>query len=89
MMTVKEAALALDVEWRGKDVFFTGVSTDSRKAESGDLFVGLKGERFEGDEFVAIAHEKGAVAAMVSKAAGIKNQGLGIPLILMKDTRLG
>ena len=89
MMTVKEAALALDVEWRGKDVFFTGVSTDSRKVESGDLFVGLKGERFEGDEFVAIAHEKGAVAAMVSKAAGIENQGLGIPLILMKDTRLG
>ncbi len=89
MMTVKEAALALDVEWRGKDVFFTGVSTDSRKVESGDLFVGLKGEWFEGDEFVAIAHEKGAVAAMVSKAAGIKNQGLGIPLILMKDTRLG
>jgi UDP-N-acetylmuramoyl-tripeptide--D-alanyl-D-alanine ligase len=89
MMTVKEAALALDVEWRGKDVFFTGVSTDSRKVESGDLFVGLKGERFEGDEFVAIAREKGAVAAMVSKAAGIENQGLGIPLILMKDTRLG
>ena len=89
MMTVKEVASALGSKWQGKDILFTGVSTDSRKIERGDLFIGLKGERFNGDEFVSTASEKGAVAAMVNQSTGIKIKELGIPLIFVKDTRIG
>lgn len=42
-----------------------GVSTDSRALRSGDLFVGLRGERFDGDRFAAAALEAGATAVMV------------------------
>lgn len=37
----------------------SGVSTDSRKICQGDLFVALKGERFDGHDFVADAIQKG------------------------------
>lgn len=42
------------------------VSTDSRTIEAGDLFIAIKGERFDGHHFVAEALARGAVAAVVS-----------------------
>ena len=89
MMAVQEAARVLDAEWRGKDAFFTWVSTDSRTVKRGDLFIALRGDKFDGHKFVAVAKEKGAVAAMVCQGLEIGNQESGIPLILVKDTRLG
>lgn len=44
----------------------TGYSIDSRTLQPGDLFFAIRGERFDGHEFVAAALEKGAVAAVVS-----------------------
>lgn len=44
----------------------SGVSIDSRQVRSGDLFVAIKGEHFDGHAFVAAAFEAGASAAMVS-----------------------
>jgi len=41
------------------------VSTDSRMVRSGDLFVALRGDRFDGHRFVADALASGAVAAVV------------------------
>jgi len=46
--------------------FVTGVQTDSRKVKPGDLFVAIKGENFDGHDFLDEAFERGAVAAMVS-----------------------
>lgn len=89
MMTVQKAAHALDAEWRGEDVFFTGVSTDSRTATHGDLFVALTGEKFDGHNFVAAVKEKGAVAAMVCQDSWTESRKSAIPLILVKNTRLG
>jgi UDP-N-acetylmuramoyl-tripeptide--D-alanyl-D-alanine ligase len=42
-----------------------GVTTDSRSAGPGTLFVGLKGERLDGRDFAAKALEAGALAAVV------------------------
>ena len=42
-----------------------GVSTDSRNTRAGDLFVALKGDRFNGHDFLEQAARQGAVAAMV------------------------
>jgi UDP-N-acetylmuramoyl-tripeptide--D-alanyl-D-alanine ligase len=59
----------------------TGVCTDSRKVQRGDLFVALKGERFDGHEFVTEAVAKGAVAVMVQRPIAS-----AIPQVLVADT---
>lgn len=41
------------------------VTTDSRQVKQGDLFIALKGEKFDGHNFVADVLAKGAVAAIV------------------------
>ncbi len=46
-------------------VGISGVSTDSRMVRSGDLFVALRGDRFDGHRFVADALASGAAAAVV------------------------
>ncbi len=48
---------------------FTGVTTDSRKITEGLLFVALKGENFNGEDFAQDAINKGAAAVLVSKSA--------------------
>ena len=50
-----------------RDETITGISTDSRKISKGCLFVALKGERFDGHDFVEAAFEHGAVAALCSE----------------------
>lgn len=50
----------------------TGISTDTRTLQKGDLFFALNGENFRGDDFVAAAFQKGAVAA-VTDGSGYKD----------------
>ena len=42
-----------------------GVSTDTRSIKTGDVFVALEGENFDGHNFIAQAVEKGAIAVIV------------------------
>jgi UDP-N-acetylmuramoyl-tripeptide--D-alanyl-D-alanine ligase len=56
------------------------VHTDTRTLAPGDLFVALKGERFDANDFLAQAREHGAVAAIAHhglEAAGLA--GLEVP----------
>ncbi len=46
---------------------FTGVSIDSRKVRPGDLFVAIRGERYDGHDFVDAALRAGALAAVVEE----------------------
>jgi UDP-N-acetylmuramoyl-tripeptide--D-alanyl-D-alanine ligase len=46
---------------------YVGVSTDTRTLQPGELFVALRGERFDGTEFVAAAQEAGATGAVVER----------------------
>jgi len=56
----------------------TGVSTDTRQVATGELFVALRGERFDGHDYVGAALERGAVAAVVASARlGALRTGLG------------
>ncbi|MCI0448708.1 MAG: UDP-N-acetylmuramoyl-tripeptide--D-alanyl-D-alanine ligase [Chlorobi bacterium] len=48
-------------------VKFSGVSIDSRKCKAGDLFFPIKGERFNGHDFVAEVIKKGCKCAVVNK----------------------
>jgi UDP-N-acetylmuramoyl-tripeptide--D-alanyl-D-alanine ligase len=45
----------------------TGVSTDTRSLRSGELFVALRGDVFDGHEFVSTAFSKGALAVLVDQ----------------------
>ncbi|MFN3360688.1 MAG: UDP-N-acetylmuramoyl-tripeptide--D-alanyl-D-alanine ligase [Pseudanabaenaceae cyanobacterium] len=43
------------------------VNTDSRHIQPGELFVALRGEKFDGHDFVQQAIDRGAIAALVEK----------------------
>jgi UDP-N-acetylmuramoyl-tripeptide--D-alanyl-D-alanine ligase len=58
------------------------VEIDSRKVQPGDLFIALKGEHFDGHEYVAQAYAKGAIAAVVSRELPINGYQ-----ILVSDTQ--
>lgn len=51
------------------EIYFEGVSTDSRKITTNMLFVALKGENFNGESFAKDALKNGATAVLVSKTA--------------------
>jgi UDP-N-acetylmuramoyl-tripeptide--D-alanyl-D-alanine ligase len=67
MMDLTEAAAAVRARVHGPSVRFSGVTTDSRAIAAGDLFVALKGERFDGHEYVNEALRRGAAAALTSR----------------------
>lgn len=58
------------------------VTSDSRAAQPGDLFVALAGDRFDGHDFLAQARAAGAVAALAAR--GLDAQAL--PGLLVADT---
>lgn len=55
--------------------------TDSRTIKRGDVFLALKGESFDGHEFLAEAESRGAMALISEKKVNAK-----IPVLLVKDT---
>lgn len=52
---------------RHPEGLITGVSIDSRAVRPGDCFFAIKGENFDGHDYVAEAFSKGAACAVVSK----------------------
>ena len=58
-MSVSEAAALAGGRARGANPVFTGVSTDTRTLRAGDLFVALRGERYDGHAFLAQASAAG------------------------------
>jgi UDP-N-acetylmuramoyl-tripeptide--D-alanyl-D-alanine ligase len=72
MIARRLSAIASAVGGRvvGEDVTVDSVTTDSRLAAPGGLFVALKGEHADGHDFVTDATTRGAVAALVSRSVG-------------------
>ena len=67
------------------DKIITDVTADSRMVEKGSLFICLKGATVDGHKFLAMAAEKGAVAALVEDVP--ENIPAGMTLIQVADTR--
>ena len=61
------------------------VHTDTRTLRAGDLFVALKGERFDGNDFLAQARASGAVAALAARGLGDASSD-NLPGLLVADT---
>ena len=85
MMSLDEAAMALGGRASGGNPVFTGVSSDSRSVKSGELFVALRGEHFDGHAFLGQAKQAGAAAAMVDRAYAGE---FPLPVVVVEDTRL-
>ena len=90
-MMLSLAAQVLNGRLAGADASFAAVSTDSRKLSPGDLFIALRGEHFDGYEFVAQAAQSGAVAAMVNADSYKEHPSVPDPkssVLVVEDTRL-
>jgi UDP-N-acetylmuramoyl-tripeptide--D-alanyl-D-alanine ligase len=86
LWTASEAALATGGK-AGGDWNVDGISIDTRTLEKDDLFVALKGENRDGHDYVGLALEKGAGAALVSDLpVGIDQTA---PTLLVADTLQG
>ena len=86
MFELSTAAAAIGAERRAADVRVLRVTTDSRDVRPGDLFVALKGPRFDANSFVDQALADGAVAAIVSNPDLVRTADA--PMLLAQDTRL-
>lgn len=66
------------------DARFEGVSTDSRGASAGNLFVALRGEHFDAHAFLDEVAAKGVAAVVVERVP----EGLKVPAMVVPDTRV-
>ncbi|MCK8817331.1 UDP-N-acetylmuramoyl-tripeptide--D-alanyl-D-alanine ligase [Natroniella sulfidigena] len=81
-LSLTEIAEAIDGQIKNKqEINISNISIDTRTLQSGDLFIALIGDNFDGHQFVADAFEKGAKAAIVSQEIDSKQ-----PLIEVEDT---
>ena len=85
MLTLLKTADILQGSQRGRDGEFTSVGSDSRAVMPGMLFVALRGERFDGHDFVAEVIAQGAAGALVEAAWAQAHPDL--PLVAVTDTR--
>ena len=67
-----------------QDPEVTGIQIDSRRVESGDLFVATVGEQFDGRDFAAEAAERGAVAVL---GQGSAPPELTVPWVSLEEPR--
>jgi UDP-N-acetylmuramoyl-tripeptide--D-alanyl-D-alanine ligase len=67
----------------GESSTFTGVSIDSRKIKEGELFIALKGRRFDGHNFLHEALERGSGAIVSSQPTSLVRDKI---IIYVNDT---
>lgn len=70
--------------FKNKDVTVTGVTTDSREKLNGELFIPLKGESFDGHNYIKNAVENGAVGYLTEKECDVFAEFA----ILVENTKL-
>jgi len=68
-------------------VGFLRVHSDSRTLEPGDLFVALRGERFDANDFLVEAKARGAVAALCQGDADERLRAAGLPGLVVADAQ--
>jgi len=66
----------------------SGVSTDSRLVEKGNIFIALQGENFDGHDFVQKVAEKGAASVLLSNPSKVDLEKLdkAVSVIKVSDT---
>ena len=90
MMTLQQAAQWLPESRLVGDgsVLLHRVHTDTRTIETGDLFVALQGERFDANEFLQEAQQRGAAAVVCHAGADLSRYPSDLPRIEVADTKI-
>jgi UDP-N-acetylmuramoyl-tripeptide--D-alanyl-D-alanine ligase len=66
------------------DAAFSGISTNSKTVQPGNLFIALRGERFDAHDFIGDVAAAGAAAVLVERSP----KNVNIPAIVVADTRV-
>ncbi|SMG67058.1 UDP-N-acetylmuramoylalanyl-D-glutamyl-2, 6-diaminopimelate-D-alanyl-D-alanyl ligase [methanotrophic bacterial endosymbiont of Bathymodiolus sp.] len=82
-LTLNEVSEILQGELVGASVPVSGLSIDTRTLVNGDIYLAIKGEQFDGHDFIAQAQQQGAGAMIVSKKVDTD-----LPQLIVKDTRI-
>ena len=69
-----------------REALVSGVCTDSRQVKAGELFFALRGERFDGHDFLQAVAGRGAGAVVVERQR-VPKEGSGCATIVVEDTR--
>ena len=73
-----------------KNLKVTGISIDSRTVKAGDLFVAIRGDQFDGHNFISKAIEAGAVCIIVEHRWAEVNVSMmvsiNIPRLIVENT---
>lgn len=85
MFTTEEIARATGGRLEGENREVTSVSTDTRSLARGALFIAVKGESFDGNDFLENAFDGGAAAVMTERES--LDFAAEKPVIFVKDTR--
>jgi len=81
MMTLNEIAAQLGCPLMGS-IDVKNIVIDSRQVEPGSLFVALKGDRFDGHDYMAAAEKLGAIGVLCEK----KDVKLNIPQLIVPSS---
>ncbi|MBP1726289.1 MAG: UDP-N-acetylmuramoyl-tripeptide--D-alanyl-D-alanine ligase [Deltaproteobacteria bacterium] len=67
---------------------FSGICTDSRNLRAGELFLALKGDRFDGHDFITQVIEAGAAGVVAARERWEASDGSlpSVPVIMVEDT---
>ncbi|ABM02980.1 UDP-N-acetylmuramoyl-tripeptide--D-alanyl-D-alanine ligase [Psychromonas ingrahamii 37] len=65
------------------EAVFNNISTDTRQIKSGDLFIALRGERYDAHQFLEKAVQQGAGALLIDQ-----KKRSDLPCVLVQDTRI-
>lgn len=65
---------------------FTRLQRDARIVGRGELYLAIRGERFDGNTFCADAADRGAAAAIVDRRWADAQKTLPLPVIVVDDT---
>ncbi|WP_372880138.1 UDP-N-acetylmuramoyl-tripeptide--D-alanyl-D-alanine ligase [Psychromonas sp.] len=85
-LTLAEIAKATDgqvINCTEQQVVINNISTDTRKIQSGDLFIALRGGNYDAHQFLDLAAKQGAAALLIEQKTAS-----GLPCIVVKDTRI-
>ena len=68
------------------DLEIKNISKDTRVINEGDIYLGIKGESFDGNKFYSDAFDKGAIACILDNIDGIDDKYKDKTIILVDDT---
>lgn len=89
-MQISKVAEILSTKYHGKDIHFSGCSTDTRTLNSHELFIALHGENFDGHDYVDKAKDLGAGAVLIEAKNDALDSSIiasSVPTITVDNTR--